>query len=183
MHRDRASKVVGATLLLSGLALAMFKAAEVAAFVDGVQAWALPDDGEAWLWGLLLFELVLLVARVALGILLYRRIPLAAGVFYSLAELVALSGLSGLVLGSLACAVRLWPRGRAGSAHAGDHRVFKCRSRSRAHVAPASPSALMIWQPPCASIERAWGFPPKASSDANSSSVPSRSSICSPACV
>ncbi|HLV18897.1 MAG TPA: hypothetical protein VKY70_15680 [Pseudomonas sp.] len=130
MHRDRASKVVGATLLLSGLALAMFKAAEVAAFVDGVQAWAMPDDGEAWLWGLLLFELVLLVARVALGILLYRRIPLAAGVFYSLAALVALSGLSGLVLGSLACAVRLWPRGRAGSVDAGDHRLFKGRSRS-----------------------------------------------------
>lgn len=75
MNRDRASKVVGATLLLSGLALAMFKAAEVAAFVDGVQAWAMPDDGEAWLWGLLLFELVLLVARVALGILLYRSDP------------------------------------------------------------------------------------------------------------
>src|SRR5690606_12788657 len=50
--------------------------------------------------------------------------------FYSLAALVALSGLSGLVRGSLACAVRLWPRGRAGSVDAGDHRLFKGRSRS-----------------------------------------------------
>lgn len=101
------SRLLGAAFILSGLIVLAVKIAGLPELQAQWQQWAAPESGTGMLVAHIIFDAILLGARLLLGIWLLndRRIDLV--VFYPLALLAALGGVSASALVALAIIHRL----------------------------------------------------------------------------
>lgn len=111
MNRELIQQVIGGALVLSGVMLLILKVLSISEAREGWAAWASPESGTMWFIGALVLELVFLSVRFLLGYLLFLNGRIKPWVFYPLAAITALSGLSGAVLVLAALAVRWWRGG------------------------------------------------------------------------
>jgi len=98
MIRVLIQKGIGVALILSGLILLTLKIINIPESIETANAWAAPKSGTTWFIGFLVIEFVLLAARFALGYLVYINQQMSPWLFYPLASLICVSGLSGIIL-------------------------------------------------------------------------------------
>lgn len=101
-------KGVGLALILSGVMLLALKIMSLPEAKESWNAWADPSSGTSLLIVMLLAESLFLAARFFLGYILFKSMHLQSWAFYPLVVLLALSGLSGIVLGVACLAIRFW---------------------------------------------------------------------------
>lgn len=98
MDRALIQKGLGIALILSGLVLLVLKLLSVPEAQQSWDTWAAPDSGTSLFIVALVAESVLLAARFALGFFVYLNIQLGPWLFYTLAVLVAISSITGIIL-------------------------------------------------------------------------------------
>ena len=108
MNRTLAQKVIGLALVLSGLVLLALKITSIPEAKENLDAWAYPGSGTLLFIGVLATELLLLSARFFLGYVHLTGRHLGPWSFYPLVVFIALSGLSGIILGAASVAIRFW---------------------------------------------------------------------------
>jgi hypothetical protein len=114
MNRASIEKGIGAALILSGLVLLILKVSSISQAQQSWDNWASPESGAMWFIGAVVAELTFLAARFTLGYFVYQSKISRAWLFYPLAVLTAVSGLSGIILVAAALALRFLQ----GEAHA-----------------------------------------------------------------
>ena len=107
MNRALIQRGLGVALILSGLVLLVLKVLSIPEARQSWDSWAAPDSGTALFIGALAFESVLLAGRFALGYCIYSNKHLGPWLFYALAVLVAISGVTGIILAAACIAIRL----------------------------------------------------------------------------
>jgi small-conductance mechanosensitive channel len=108
MNRALAQKVIGLALVLSGVVLLVLQITSIPEAKKNWEAWASPSSGTFFFIEVLAAELLFLAARFFLGYVHLTGKHLAPRSFYPLVVFVALSGLSGAVLGVASLAIRFW---------------------------------------------------------------------------
>ena len=108
MNRALAQKVIGMALVLSGVILLALKITSIPEAKENWDAWASPGSGTLVFIGVLAAELIFLAARFFLGYIHFKSKHLGPWSFYPLVVFVALSGLSGIILGVASLAIRFW---------------------------------------------------------------------------
>ena len=98
MNRVLIHRSVGAALILSGLIIFVLKALSFSDAQKNWDFWASPDSGAIWFVGIVILETVFLVSRITLGYLVYLRKNIGTSLFYPLAVITSVSGLSGILL-------------------------------------------------------------------------------------
>jgi hypothetical protein len=111
MNRELIQKLIGGALVLSGVVLLVLKVLSISEARESWAAWASPEGGMIWFIGALVLELVFLLARFILGYLVFLNGRIKPWLFYPLAAITALSGLSGAALVLAALALRWWRGG------------------------------------------------------------------------
>ena len=108
MNRALIQKVIGLALVLSGVVLLALKITNIPDAKESWDAWASPNSGTFLFIGVLAAELLFLAARFFLGYIHFKSKHLGPWSFYPLVVFVALSGLSGIILGAASIAIRFW---------------------------------------------------------------------------
>lgn len=108
MNRALAQKLIGLALVLSGVVLLALKITSIPEAKENWDAWAFPSSGTLLFIGVLAAELLFLAARFFLGYVHLTGRHLGPWSFYPLVVFVALSGLSGIILGTASLAIRFW---------------------------------------------------------------------------
>lgn len=108
MNRGLIEKGIGLALVLSGIIILVLKAISIPEAKEGWSSFASPNDGTALLAGVLVIELLFLAARFFLGYIHFQNKHLRPWVFYPIVVIVAISGLSGIILAIGCLASRLW---------------------------------------------------------------------------
>lgn len=108
MNRELIQQLIGGALVVSGFVLLVLKVLSISEIRESWDAWASPEIGTIWFIGALVLELVFLLARLLLGYLVFLNGRIKPWLFYSLAALTALSGLSGAALVLSALALSWW---------------------------------------------------------------------------
>jgi len=111
MNRLFIQKGIGAALIFSGLALLVLKVSSIPGAQQSWDSWASPENGTMWFVGVVALELTFLVSRFALGYFVYLGKSTGPWLFYPLAALTAVSGLSGIVLVAAVLVLRFWQGG------------------------------------------------------------------------
>ena len=111
MNRALIQKGIGAALILSGLVLLALKISSTSEAQQSWDSWASPESGGMLFVGVLALELAFLVSRFTLGYFVYQSKNMGPWLFYPLAILTAVSGLSGIVLVAAVLALRFWQGG------------------------------------------------------------------------
>jgi small-conductance mechanosensitive channel len=106
MNRALLQKGIGLALILSGVILLALKIMSLPEAKESWDAWASPNSGTLLFIGALVAESLFLVARFFLGYFHLKSKYLGPRVFYPLVVLVALSGLSGIILVVASVALR-----------------------------------------------------------------------------
>ncbi len=104
-------KFIGGALVVSGVVLSVLAVLSIPETRQSWASWAQPEGGVMWFVGALFLELIFLLSRFVLGYLLFLNRRIRPWLFYPLAGITALSGLSGVVLVLAVLALRWWPRG------------------------------------------------------------------------
>lgn len=97
--------------MVSGVVLLVLKVLSIPEARQSWAVWAQPESGMMWFVGASLLELIFLLSRFVLGYLLFLNRSIRAWLFYPLAAITALSGISGVALVLAALALRWWSRG------------------------------------------------------------------------
>jgi small-conductance mechanosensitive channel len=108
MNRALVQKLIGLALILSGVVLLALKITSIPEAKENWGAWASQSSGTFLFIGVLAAELLFLAARFLLGYVCLTGKWLGPRGFYPLIVLVALSGLSGIILGVASLAIRFW---------------------------------------------------------------------------
>ncbi|ADZ90926.1 hypothetical protein [Marinomonas mediterranea] len=108
MNRVLIQKGIGAALILSGVALLVLKISSASEAQQSWDFWASPESGGMLFVGAVALELVFLVSRFTLGYFVYQCKNMGPWLFYPLALLTSVSGLSGIVLVAAVLALRFW---------------------------------------------------------------------------
>lgn len=108
MNRALAQKGIGLALVLSGVVLLALKITSIPEAKESWDALASPNNGTFLFIGALAAELLLIGARFFLGYVHLMGKHLNPWSFYPLVVFVALSGLSGIILGVASLAIRFW---------------------------------------------------------------------------
>ena len=108
MNRRLVKKGVGLALVLSGVVLLALKITSIPVAKESWDAWASPSSGTSFFIGALTAESLLLAARFFLGYVHLKGKQLGPLGFYPLVVFVALSGVSGVILGLASLATRFW---------------------------------------------------------------------------
>lgn len=108
MNRKLVQKGIGLALVLSGVVLLALKITSIPVAKESWGAWASPSSGTFFFIGALTAESLLLAARFFLGYVHLKGKQLGPLGFYPLVVFVALSGVSGVILGLASLATRFW---------------------------------------------------------------------------
>ncbi len=108
MNRALVQKGIGLALVLSGVVLLALKITSLSDAKESWDAWASPNSGTLLFVGVLAAELLFLASRFFLGYVHLKNKHLGPWSFYPLVVFVALSGLSGIILGVASLAIRFW---------------------------------------------------------------------------
>ncbi|WP_147336800.1 hypothetical protein [Pseudomonas abyssi] len=108
MNLALVQKGIGLALVLSGAVLLALKITSIPETKESWDAWASPNSGTFLFIGALAAELLFLAARFFLGYVHLKSKHLGPWGFYPLIVFVALSGLSGIILGVASLAIRIW---------------------------------------------------------------------------
>lgn len=111
MNRELIQRLIGGALVLSGVVLFVLKVLSIPEARESWAAWASPESGMMWFVGALFLDLIFLLSRLALGYLVFLDRRIRPWLFYPLAAITAISGLSGLALVLAAVVLRWWPGG------------------------------------------------------------------------
>jgi len=111
MNRALIQKGIGGALVLSGVVLFVLKVSSTSEARQGWDSWASPESGVMWFVGVLALEVAFLVSRFVLGYFVFQSKNMGPWLFYPLAILNAVSGLSGIVLVAAVLVIRFWQGG------------------------------------------------------------------------
>ncbi|WP_157035570.1 hypothetical protein [Marinobacter psychrophilus] len=111
MNRAMIQKGIGGVLILIGLVLLVLKVSSISETQQGWETWASPGNGALWFTGVLAVELTFLISRFTLGYFVYQSKNIGPWLFYPLAILTTISGLSGIILVTAVLALRFWQGG------------------------------------------------------------------------
>ena len=106
MNRAFVKKGIGLALVLSGAVLLALKITSLPEAKESWSAWASPNTGTFLFIGVLATELLFLAARFFLGYVHLKSKDLGPWGFYPLVVFVALSGMSGIILGVASLVIR-----------------------------------------------------------------------------
>lgn len=110
MSRARIQEGTGLLLILSGIVILILNIMSISEAKESWDAWAYPNSGTYLFIGAMVAEVIFLSSRFFLGYAHFKSKQLGPWVFYPLVVLVALSGLSGIVLGVACLSIRFWQR-------------------------------------------------------------------------
>jgi len=110
MNKLFISKLVGIALIISAIGLLIFKAFSIPDLMHSTEAWLSQSDQSAYplVFGVLVYELILLVSRALLGYALLVGKQLSVWVFCLLSALTFVSGWSGIILSVAAIVLRFY---------------------------------------------------------------------------